>query len=206
MNRKEIKLLILISVLSSIALAILYLKCLNQTFDLKNVMKASSASLTLISAFWTGYFTWFWKWPLLKKIFYRPNVNGTWSGQIFSDWIDTNTGKETAPKDFYVVIRQSFLRIHLTTFTESFVGVSYSENFNLSKEKGLKHISYLYRKDTSITTSGNDHDGGAEIRLIESLTNELKGRYWTSQKTNGKISLVFISNTHVDSFIDAAKL
>ncbi|MBK9457702.1 MAG: hypothetical protein IPO24_20035 [Bacteroidetes bacterium] len=98
--------------------------------------------------FWTFYFTYGWTfWPF-NKLFYRPNINGTWAGKLISDYKDEN-GNSIPPIDFYIVIRQSFIRIHFTTLTKDFVGLSYAETFTLDKDTGLKSIAYLYRKDTS---------------------------------------------------------
>ena len=82
-----------------------------------------TGGLTCISIFWAFYFQWGWKMPLLKFLFNRPNINGTWIGKLTTDWTDRN-GKSIAPKDFVIVVRQTLLEIHFTTFTNQFVAKS----------------------------------------------------------------------------------
>lgn len=155
--------------------------------------------------FWAFHFSLGWKLPLLNKIFYRPNLNGTWYGVLTSDWKDEND-KTIEPKDFFIVIRQSFLNIHFTTFTDNFVGVSYSETFYLSKDRGIKNVAYLFRKDTSQNNDEILREGATDLRLIEATENRLEGIFWSNTKTNGTIKVKFLKDIHVDSFEEALKL
>ena len=143
---------------------------------------------------------------LLDKIFYRPNLNVTWSGKLISDWKDEN-GNSIAPLDFFIVVRQSFIRIHFTTFTEAFVGISYAETFSLDKETGLKNIAFLYRKDTSQSNDDILKEGATELRLILlDKDKRMEGKYWSNTKTQGSINVDFVNNKQVDSFAGAKKL
>ena len=98
------------------------------------------------------------------------------------------------------------MRIHFTTFTNSFIGTSYSETLSLKKETGLKNVAYLYRKETSQDDDEFLQEGATELRLINSNPRKLEGKYWSNQKTNGKIEVCFISREVVDSFNDAKSL
>lgn len=138
----------------------------------------------------------------MRKIFYRPNLNGTWQGEFVSDW-GKNEGEMGDPNDFFIVIRQNFLRIHFTTYTKTFIGYSYSETLNLKKETGLKNVAYLYRKDTSQSNEDNLREGATELRLIINETNKskkLEGKFWTNTRTQGKISVSLLTEKHLDSF------
>lgn len=205
MKKEELKIIVSISIGLALALTILYLTYNQLEFDLENGVRGISLGISVTTLFWTFYFSLGWKLPLLKLIFYRPNLNGTWYGQLDSDWVDKN-GKDIDPKDFFIVIRQSFLRIHFTTFTDNYVGVSYSETFHLNKERGVKNIVYMYRKDTSQENDEILQEGATELRLIEAETRKLEGKYWSNTKTNGTIKVHFISESHVDSFEEALKL
>jgi len=205
MKKEEIKLLVSISIIISALIATIYLTIIGKPIELKTFIRSVSFGLTGTTFFWTFYFSFGWKWPLFRLIFYRPNLNGTWSGELNSDW-KGNNNVPIGPIEFKLVIRQSFLRIHFTSFTKDFVGVSYSETFNLKKHTGLKNISYLYRKDTSQKNNEQMQDGGTELRLIEGENSILQGKFWSSSKTNGTIKVVWISKKHSDSFDEAQKL
>lgn len=205
MKKEELKLITYISITLSTILGVAFLVCQDHNFDLKNGPRALSFGITCTTFFWAFYYTCGWKLPVLDKIFYRPNLNGTWGGILKSDYTDENGNTKDDIK-FYIVIRQSFLRIHFTTFTDSFIGTSYSETLSLKKEIGLKNVAYLYRKETSQEDDNFLQEGATELRLVMAETKRLEGKYWSNRKTNGKISVSFISENKVDSFIDAQKL
>jgi hypothetical protein len=200
MEKNEINIIIRVSILLAFVLAFLYLLVNGIDFNLKNGFKAFSASTTIIIFFWGLYFEWGWKWPILKRIFYRPDLNGTWTGKLISDWKDSN-GNGVEPIEFFIVIRQNFLRINFTTYTNKFIGKSYSEQINLDKERGVKNVAYLYRKETSQNSKCND-EGATELRVIESKINRLIGKYWSNIKTNGEVDVSFLVKRHFDSYED----
>lgn len=205
MKKDELRIVISISIGLALILAVFNLIYFKHEFNLQNGIKSISLGLTVTTFFWTFYISWGWKLPILNSIFYRPNLNGTWFGKLTSDWKDENDNT-ILPKDFFIVIRQSFLRIHFTTFTDSYIGLSYSETFSLNKDKGLKTVAYLFRKDTSQNNNEILQEGATELRLIEANEKKLEGKYWSNMKTNGTISVKFICNSYVDSFFEATKL
>jgi hypothetical protein len=205
MKKDDLKIIVSISIGMALLLAIIYLTYNKLDLNFKNGFRAISLSLTVTTLFWTFYISWGWKWPLLNKIFYRPNLNGTWKGKLISDWTDKE-GNSREPIDFFIVIRQSFLRIHFTTFTDNFVGISYSETFYLKKDRGIKNVAFLFRKDTSQNNDEFLQEGATELRLIEAVEKKLEGKYWSNRKTNGTIKVKFLKNIHVDSFEEANNL
>lgn len=200
MEKNEINILIRVSILLAFILGFVYLILNKLEFNFANSLKAFSTSATLIILFWGFYFEWGWKWPVLKKIFYRPNLNGTWRGELFSDWKDEK-GIGVKPIKFFIVIRQNFLRINFTTFTNNYIGKSYSEKLILDKERGIKNVAYLYRKETSQISKDNN-EGASELRVIESNTLKMRGKYWSNIKTNGEIDVSFFVKKHFDSYED----
>lgn len=204
-EKKELELIVTISIAIAIILGVAYIVALDKTFNIKDGVRAVSFGISATTLFWTFYFSYGWKTWGLKKIFYRPNLNGTWAGILKSDWKDEN-GNSPNDIEFYIVIRQSFLRIHFTTFTNSFIGISYSETLSLEKEIGLKNVAYLYRKDTSQYDDKLLQEGATELRIIDSNERKLVGKYWSNRKTNGKIEVSFLSKQKVDSFADAKNM
>lgn len=205
MKKDELKLIVTISITIATVIAVIYIIVLNKEFNLSNGARAISSGITLTTFFWVFYFSTGWKLWGFRKLFYRPNLSGTWGGVLKSDWKDKN-GKTVGDIEFYIVIRQSFLRIHFTTFTDSFIGTSYSETLSLKKEIGLKNVAYLYRKETSQDDNEALQEGASELRLIDSEPRKLEGKYWSNRKTNGKIDVSFVSEKTVDSFNDAKSL
>jgi len=55
-----------------------------------------------------------------------PVLAGTWCGVINSTWIDPKSGQKSASIPFVLVVRQTFLTIHCSMFTEESKSKSYS--------------------------------------------------------------------------------
>jgi hypothetical protein len=206
LKKEELKNIVFISIALAAIIAVLYLFILGSELRIPFIVRAVSFGITVTTLFWTYYFTKGWKWKISNWIFYRPNINGTWSGTIISDYVDDN-GNKVPSIEFYLVVRQSFIRIHFTTFTKDFVGVSYAETFALNEDKGLKNVAYLYKKDSTQSNDEHLREGATELRLIIGKDEKkLEGKYWSNTKTQGTVSVTLISEEQVDSFINAQKL
>lgn len=206
MKKEELQNIVSISIALASISTLIYM-ITNNTLDLITFYRGASLSITIVTLFWVFYFSYGWKISFFdKQLFYRPNLNGTWMGTLISDWKDED-GNVKEPIEFYLVIRQSFIRMHFTTFTDDFVGVSYAETFALNKDKGLKNIAYLYRKDSTQSNDENLREGATELRLIiEGEIKKLEGKYWSNTKTEGKIKVEFLTEEHLDSFNHAKKI
>lgn len=206
MKKEELKLIIYLSITLAAILTLINIIIFDYRVELKSIYRAVSFSITIVTLFWTFHFAIGWRIRPFDKLFYRPNINGTWVGELITDYKDKN-GNQLKPIEFYIIIRQSFIRIHFTTFTKDFVGISYAESFILDKDSGLKTIAYLYKKDTSQLDDNSLREGATELRLILSKNEKiLQGRYWSNIKTQGSITVKQISSIHVDSYEHAKKL
>lgn len=202
MGEHELKRVIQISVVATCILAILgILISKADPFSFATSRWISSA-LTCTILFWAFFFRWGWKLRLLNLIFPKPNINGTWVGKLTSDWKDAN-GNTVGPLDFVIVVRQSFLHIHATTFTVSFVARTYAESLILDNARGLKQLVYLYAQDKTALGEDNNREGAAELRIVESDTTTLTGRYWSNAKTNGRIEVERVSLKYAEDFQSA---
>ncbi len=206
MNKDEIKQIINISIIMAFSIVLVDIFLFSIPIKIFPLLKSISKGISIASIFWVFYISLGWRLPIFSNIFYRPNVNGTWVGEILSDFSDKN-GKASPPITIAITIRQNFLRVHFTTFTKEAISVSYSETFRLNKEEGIKNLTYMYSKDTSQSLSANSQEGATELRLvIVDNKKELKGKYFSNLKTNGTIHVNFISRKYSDSFIHAKGL
>lgn len=207
MKKEELKNIVSISIALASILTLIYMVFNASNLNFVTFYRGASISITGVTFFWAFYFTYGWKISFFdKQLFYRPDINGTWMGTLISDWKDED-GNTKPPIEFYLVIRQSFIRLHFTTFTDNFVGVSYAETFALNKDKGLKNLAYLYRKDTTQSNDEELREGATELRLIiENEKMRLEGKYWSNTKTEGKIKVEFLTEKHLDSFDHAKEI
>jgi hypothetical protein len=106
-------------------------------------LKLLNASAAVVGIMWAGYFAWGWRWRYVRKLIYRPDLNGAWIGEFRSDWKDAQ-GKGVSPGRFVFVVRQTFFSISIRAYSEKQKTVSYVESLVLNNERGTKLLAYLY--------------------------------------------------------------
>ncbi|MDC9727272.1 MAG: hypothetical protein PSN35_05505 [Candidatus Thioglobus sp.] len=143
----------------------------------------------------------FVKWGWKIKIFRGwlvpfPDLNGTWVGNIYSDWINPKTGEKPAPIPVMLTINQSFFHVSCLMRTSEMESHSYVEGFVIDTDRQLKNIAYSYtsKPRLSINERSIPHDGAAVFQIIETPKPKLNGRYWTERATKGEIKLEYHSS------------
>ena len=140
---------------------------------------------------------WGWKWKVFRGwLVPFPNLNGTWTGNIYSDWLNPETGEGVAPIPVMLTVNQSFFHINCKMMTGEMESFSTSEGFNIDPEKQIKQLIYVYNSKPRITLNQRSvpHDGSIVFDIIETPSSKLKGRYWTERKTLGEIILTQYSS------------
>ncbi len=200
MTEREIKKIIAITVISSIIIwtASIILSSINiLSFE---TLKFFSLTVTLLTLYWAFYFKWGWKMPVLKKIFGRPNLNGTWIGTYQSEDKDNNQyfGK------IVLTIRQSFLFIHFISLTNNFVWYSYGECLLNNENEGIKQVTYFYSQKRLKPDEESIPQGACDLSLLGGEKDKmLCGEFWTNRPTKGFLELKFVSRDCVDSYQEA---
>lgn len=140
---------------------------------------------------------WLWKWNIFHNwLVPFPDLNGTWIGEIKSDWINETTGKTIDPVPVMLTIKQSFHRMSCVMQTIEMKSYSYIEGFTIDFERQIKQFSYSYTSKPKVLIEERSkvHDGTVIFDIIEKPNKKLVGRYWTERKTRGEINLCHISN------------
>lgn len=156
------------------------------------VPKVVSIDLLVIAIF----VKWGWKLKIFRGwLVPFPNLNGTWTGLIFSDWKNPETGEKPAPIPVMLTVNQSFFHISCIMRTSEMESSSYAEGFLIDSDRQLKKIAYSYTSKPRLSLSGRSipHDGTAVFQIIEKPKRKLKGRYWTERLTKGEIVLEYHS-------------
>lgn len=145
---------------------------------------------------------WLWRWKWLHRrlgpfgpLLPSPDLNGTWLGEIRSDWVDERTGEKIPPIPGMLTVRQSFFHISCVMQTEEMRSDSYAEGFLIDDERQIRQLAYSYqsRPRSSVRKRSTPHDGTTVFDVIESFDRKLKGRYWTERKTTGEMKFRFHS-------------
>ena len=154
--------------------------------------KVISIDLIVIGVF----VKWGWKFKVFRSwLVPFPNVNGTWLGNIRSDWIDPKTGERVPLIPVMLTIKQSFNKLNCVMHTTEMKSTSISEGFNINIDKQVKQLSYIYTSKPRITLNKRSvpHDGAIVFDIIETPSKKMKGRYWTERNTTGEIILTYKS-------------
>jgi len=142
-----------------------------------------------------GFYHWFWQW----KIWYPwlvpfPNLNGTWTGEIYSDWINPKTNKTLDPIPAWLVIRQSFSRIHCTMKTKEMTSESFTAAIEVVKEHHSRVrliYSYTSQPKSNVVERSRPHWGTMVFEFTQEGSKKLVGEYWTNRKTTGQATFIF---------------
>jgi hypothetical protein len=169
-----------------------------------NSLKALNYGITSTGFFWFVYFKWAWKWDYVRKLLYRPNINGTWLGEFKSDW-KNEKGQENPPRKFVLVIRQNWFSISIRAFTTRQKTESYVEILVIDESKGIKLLAYLYSEKRVGIGDHGSRQGAAELELIEyGSMNFLEGHFWTQAGTRGYIKVKQASSIDYVASFDQA--
>ena len=154
------------------------------------VPKVVSIDLLVIAAF----VKWGWRFKLFRGwLVPFPNLNGTWTGFIYSDWIDPQTGEKPPPIPVMLTVNQSFFHVSCVMRTSEMESSSYSEGFLIDADRQIKKVAYSYTSKPRLCLSERSipHDGTAVFQIIEKPSLKLIGRYWTERLNKGEITLEY---------------
>jgi hypothetical protein len=171
-------------------------------FSLKGVTKIPTI-VSIVVLFWGFYFSIGWKWPYLRKLVYKENLNGTWFGTYTSRNFITN---EVFKDQIAVVIRQSFVMLNVKSHTANYINHSYGETLNYDTNSDTHQLIYLYSQSIFKPVDDNARKGTSELQLNYNCDKEeLYGNFWTNHNSKGFLNLTKITKTQVKSFNEALK-
>ncbi len=183
--------------------ALIWMSNLYPPFDpwraLKQLPLAISGYLLIRFAF----IKWIWRWKSLQGWLIKiPDLQGTWRGELVSDWVSPETNEGIAPIPILLVIRQNYHNLKCTMMTAESSSYSTASDINSCYGEGDLYLTYTYtnRPKASIRKRSEIHDGAVILKIVKSPALGLEGEYWTSRKTRGDMRLKFQSKQLEDSF------
>ncbi len=165
--------------------------------------------LKILSQVWTavsliaGVFIYtLWKHKIFQGWLVKvPNLQGTWTGEIISDWVEPGTGKTQRPIPAVLTIKQSLFFIHFAMTTRESRSNSIAADFDIDKDHQRMQVSYLYDNKSDITIKSRNpfHCGAIVFTIVHNKKQyRLQGEYWTDRKTTGKMNMEFHSSKLTD--------
>lgn len=203
MNKQEQLKIVSISYCISVAISFIlnYLKF--NILNADSILSAIKVS-SILTVWWGFYFNLGWKVKYLNKILYRINLNGTWYGTYKS--VEPKT-KNIYEGEIIVRIRQSFLTLSVTSYTEKYKNYSHSEVLKYDEKSETYGLVYVYSQKENDPLDLTARNGTSELIIIDNNNEyELSGEFWTILGSKGHMNLTRISEKTVDSFIMGKKL
>lgn len=132
---------------------------------------------------------WIWRWPFLHPWFVGiPNLEGTWKGEILSDWADPQTGQQILPIEAFLAVRQTFSSIRLYLITRSSSSELLAGSI-VQNPDGTHTIFGTYRNTPRISerSVSSIHHGAVRLNVRGKQRPILDGDYWTDRLTRGEL-------------------
>jgi hypothetical protein len=160
-----------------------------------STFKAVSISVFAVGTVFALIVSWGWRpiWrcvPALNKWVF-PDLNGEWSGELKSTWINPETGKRLRPINTTVTIQQGLFETCVTLRT----GESRSDSDRVILERVGKtdrfRIWYSYQSGprAEFRDRSAPHEGVAYLEYDLASPSELEGSYYTARNTTGDIAV-----------------
>lgn len=150
---------------------------------------------------------WVWRLPVAQRFKAVPcNLNGTWKGNLETQWKDPTTGKPPPAKPAYLVIRQTASAMSVTMLTDEMR--SKSSLATISTFDGTTSLDYIYlsRPDSRVEYRSRMHPGATSLDVVGRPATRLRGRYWTDRDTRGELDFFTREKRHADDFATAEAL
>jgi len=171
------------------------------SFDLLKPFSTVAGGIGVVAL---AFERWMWRWRFLYPWFVStPNLHGTWSGQLMSDW-KREDGSNIPPIVVYLVVRQTLSTISMRLLTPESSSVLLGGN--VTKEiDGVETVTGIYLNTPDILRRDGSqiHHGGLILQVQGHPPARLEGEYWTDRATKGRLCLTARSDKLVQSFNEA---
>lgn len=180
------------------------------------ILNGQSVSLQLLKPFSTvagvvgvlalAFDRWLWRWPPLHPWFVAtPDLQGTWRGELVSDWYRED-GDPIPPIEAFLVIRQTFSTISMRLLTSESASMLLSGSVSKAPDGVYTATGiYLNVPDPLRREESPIHHGGLILQIQGVPPAALQGEYWTDRKTKGGLRFIARNRRLFYGFDEAAK-
>lgn len=178
------------------------------TVDLWTALKLLPQAISIYAIIGIVFTKWLWRWKFFQGWLIKiPDLQGTWRGELKSDWINPETQKGIDPVPVILVVRQTFSSIKCTLMTVESSSYSTTADINVAPNSEDLYLTYNYtnRPKATIRDRSTIHDGAAILKIVNKPQRCLEGEYWTSRKTRGDMLLHFESRDLYERFETGSK-
>ena len=171
--------------------------------DFLGALKLVPTTITIYAFIGIIFVKWVWRWSIFQGWLIKiPDLQGTWRGELKSDWINPETNENIPSVQVVLVIRQTFSSIDCTLMTQESNSYSTTASINTANNGRDLYLTYNYtnRPRATLRDKSEIHDGAAILKIIKHPERGLEGEYWTSRKTRGDLVFKFESQSLAERF------
>ena len=159
----------------------------------------------LIVAIFAIFDNWLWRLGFIKHVSQRPDLGGTWKGELISRRADQSGAIATHPaKEIFIVIRQSYLNLSVILLSDQ--GKSRSIAAMIQKNSSDDFTAYYhYTSSPDLHLRGDNpmHDGGTKLEISGLAPSSLGGEYWTNRLSIGTFTAQRVSRKRYGDYATA---
>ncbi|MFZ3339766.1 MAG: hypothetical protein WA213_02710 [Terriglobales bacterium] len=173
--------------------------------DFYNAFSYVVTAVAFILILWERYL-WHW-WPFYPYLQKKPDLRGTWKGQLDSNYEDPDVHQRKPPIEVYIVVRQTYSIIDLRLFSAESSSVSLSGGF-FSDNADLYTLACTYRNTPTVLRRRKSpiSHGGLLLYVRGTPIHQLDGEYWTDRNTAGEIVFTHRADEEAHDFAQAQGL
>ena len=161
----------------------------DKELSFRYIIDSIELSVTVIGAIAAVFVSCLWKWKMFQGWLVKiPNLSGEWTGNLYSDWVNPETGEKIAPIDATLKIKQSLIHTSCVMKTKEMVSYSNCSTFYIDEEKQIKQLIYTYISSPhqNIQQRSAMHQGTTVVYLDDNYdVTKLSGDYYTGRNTTG---------------------
>jgi hypothetical protein len=150
------------------------------------------------------------KWAWHCKIFYpwlvsTPYLEGTWKGEVKSNWINSENEKASGNIEAYLSVRQKFTRIYASLITKESSSELLTGELIKNPDETWRFVG-AYRNTPKVLLRGRSpiHHGAVIFNVKGKTPTGLEGQYWTDRNTQGEMDFSEYSKKKHQDFASAS--
>ena len=166
-----------------------------------------SIVVSVISLLLLIFEEWAWAWPLVNSLAKRPDLRGTWKGELRSNWEKSEDRSKNNPLEVYLVIHQTFMALHLRLLTAESQSITLAASVACESD-GAFVINGIYRNEPRLSVRAHSpiHHGGLALRLEGPPLVSMSGHYWTDRQSDGELDLRLRTRKRANDYRTAQNL
>ena len=167
-----------------------------------------STSIGVLAGAAFVYNQWLWYLPGVHTLVKKPRLEGTWVGELRSDYRREPDDEALPPIRSVLVVSQTASTIHVRLFTKESRSTTVAASIELEDGDRFS-LSTVYRNEPGLDLQARSpiHYGATRLAIEGTPRNpaRMEGFYWTARqptKTAGQMDFHFVSRKRAHSFAE----